>query len=104
MMKTKKKNLKELKELAESTLITLQPRKGYTDKFEVPFVNFEGYTDLFATIEALLKVCVLATQEDQHRPPFVKSPIYNIRLTLELACKLMPFEEGEFLDKAYKLF
>lgn len=41
---------------------------------------------------------------DQHVPPFVKSTPHNIRITLELVSKLIPFEEGEFLDKAYTFF
>jgi len=83
--------MKKLKILAEDTFVTLQPHKQYKNKFEAPSLNFEGYTDLFTTIDALLKVCILATQGDQHVPPFVKSTPHNIRITLELVSKLIPF-------------
>lgn len=95
--------MKKLKIFAEDTLVTQQPHKQYKNKFEATSLNFEGYTDLFTTIDALLKVCILATQEDQHQPPFVKSTPHNICTTLKLVSKLLPFTEVEFLDKDYAL-
>ncbi|RNL86691.1 hypothetical protein ED312_11195 [Sinomicrobium pectinilyticum] len=103
-MKAKKdKSLKKLKTLAKSTLVTLRPHPIYEDRFRAPLLSFKGYTDLFSTIASLINVSILVTQEDCYTPPFVKFPFEDIRRTLELASKLMPFEEGEFLDEVYRL-
>lgn len=64
---------------------------------------FNGYSDLFTTIDALINVCILATQGDNNSQLNSKELELDIRKTLELASSLMPFEEGEFLDDAYKM-
>lgn len=103
-MKSKKIQLKHLRKSARDSLVTLQPSKDTSNKFKASFLYFEGYLDLFTTIESLLNVCILATQGDGFCPPHMKEHERDIRKTLELAAKLLPFEEGEFLDKAYVAF
>lgn len=97
-MKTKKKDLKKLIKSAKYKLDTLRPSDVQKDKFKASYLQFEGYLDLFTTIEALINVSILATQGDSYSPPHIKDHGMDIRRTLELANKLLPFEEGEFLD------
>lgn len=59
--------------------------------------------DLFTTIEALMNVSILATLGDTLCPPHIKQHGKDIHKTLELAQKLLPFDEGEFLDDVNSL-
>ena len=97
-MKTKKKMLKKLINSAKYKFDTLQPSDIQKDKFKAKYLQFEGYLDLFTTIEALINVSILATQGDPYSPPHIKDHGMDIRKALELAKKLLPFDEGEFLD------
>lgn len=97
-MKTKKKDLKRLLKSAKYKLDTLQPSDIQKNKFKATYLQFEGYLDLFSTIESLINVSILATQGDIYCPPHIKDHGKDIRKTLELAQKLLPFDEGEFLD------
>ncbi|QLE00928.1 hypothetical protein HX109_04870 [Galbibacter sp. BG1] len=100
----KKKQINKLQALANDKLNTLQPSNLRKGKYKPTFLEFEGYTDLFITIEALINVSILAAQGDTFSPPRIKDHGMDIRRTLELANSLLPFEEGEFLDESYRLF
>ena len=100
----KKNKIKALEALAKNKLVVLHHSNARKGKFKPSFLQFEGYLDLFTTIESLINVCILASQGDSYCPPRVKDHGSDIRKTLELANQLLPFEEGEFLDEAYKLF
>jgi len=71
-MKSKKTQLKHLRKSARDSLVTLQPARDNSKKFRASFLYFEGYLDLFTTIESLLNVCILATQGDGFCPPHIK--------------------------------
>ena len=100
-MKTKRKELERLVKSAKYKLDTLQPSYIQKGKFKAKYLQFEGYLDLFTTIEALMNVSILATQGDTYWPPHIKDHGRDIRKTLELANRLLPFDEGEFLDNVY---
>tara|TARA_R110000765_G_scaffold63378_7_gene123186 strand:- start:8970 stop:9389 length:420 start_codon:yes stop_codon:yes gene_type:complete len=97
-MKTKKKKLKKLLKSARHQFDTLQPSDIQKNQFKATYLQFEGYLDLFITIEALINVIILATQGDSYSPPHIKNHGRDIRKNLELAKTLLPFDEGEFLD------
>lgn len=100
-MKTKKKHLKRLSNFANHQLTTLCPSNFQGNKFKASFLQFEGYTDLLLTVESLINVCMLASHIDTSTSS--EDHGLDIRKTLELASKLLPFDEGEFLDEAYRL-
>lgn len=102
-MKKNKKLVKKLKKGAYSQLNVLHPSQSRKGKFKPAHVYFKGYSDLFITIDALINVCILATQGDNNYPPHSEEFEFDIRKTLELASSLMPFEEGQFLDEAYQM-
>lgn len=90
--------------MAKGKLNVLYPSNAKKGKFKPTGLYFDGYLDLFTTIESLLNVCILATQGEDHDNINIKQYSLDLCKTLELANKLMPFEEGEFLDKAYEVF
>ncbi|CAH8294181.1 hypothetical protein EV196_108241 [Mariniflexile fucanivorans] len=100
-MKTKKKDLKRLLTLAKYQLVTLKPSNVKKDKFKPTFLQFEGYKDLFITIESLINVCIMASHIENSTIP--EDHGLDIRKTLELANQLLPFDEGEFLDNVNTL-
>src|SRR5690606_24889253 len=97
LMKTNEKLVKKLKEGANSKLNALHPSQSSRDGFNPSYVYFNGYSDLFITIEALINVCIMATRGNS------KEFESDIHKTLELASSLLPIEEGEFLDEAYQM-
>lgn len=103
-MENEKIQLDELRKDVINKLNVLYPSKSKKGKFKPSFVYFNGYSDLFVTIQALINVSILATQGDYNCPPHSKELESDIRKTLELASSLMPFEEGELLDDIYKMF
>ena len=102
-MKKSKKELKKLMESAKYKLEVLEPTNLQKGKFRPSFVLLDGYLDLFDTIEALINVCILATQGEPYSPPHVKQPGEDIRKTLELVTQLLPFEEGDFMDEVNQI-
>tara|TARA_R110002050_G_scaffold109796_1_gene221081 strand:+ start:595 stop:885 length:291 start_codon:yes stop_codon:yes gene_type:complete len=84
-----------------SILFWLKQANVQKGKFQPSFLQFEGYLDLFLTIESLIKVCIMASHMDEDTAG--EDHGLDIRKTLEVASQLLPFEEGEFLDEAYEL-
>ena len=103
LMKKKNKIVTKLKKGVHSKLNVLYPSQSQKGKFKPSFVYFNGYSDLFTTIGALINACILASQGGNNHLPHSKYFELDTRKTLELASSLMPFEEGEFLDEAYKM-
>lgn len=97
----KQKKIAKLESLAKHKLNVLQPSNVIHGKFTPSYLHFDGYSDLLTTIESLINVCVLASHIDNSTAP--EDHGLDIRKTLELANKLLPFEEGEFLDEAFRL-
>lgn len=93
------KELKRFRQLAKHKLTTLQNSDIQKDKFKPAFLQFDGYMDLFSTIESLINVCILAS----HVEGDFNDPGLDIRKTLELANQLLPYDEGELLDEVHAL-
>ncbi|SFG00118.1 hypothetical protein SAMN04488033_11956 [Salegentibacter agarivorans] len=104
MRTEREKSLKALETMAKSKLNTLRPSNSKKNKMKPAFLKFDGYLELFTTIESLLNVCILTSEGDSYRPSKIKCPEESIRKSLELVVQLLPFEEGEFLDEAYRMF
>lgn len=102
-MKAKKRHLKKLKKAAKSSLVALQPVDVRKNSFKASFLEFKGYLDLLTTIEALINVCIMATQGDHYSQSSLKNSGSDIRKALELVRQLLPMEEWQFLDECYNL-
>lgn len=100
-MKKKNKKLRKLQQLATSKLNALRETQG--GNLKPTHLNFKGYWDLLVTIDSLLAVCLLASQNEQYDPAKLV-PKEHIGNCLDLARDLLPFEEGEFLDEARQFF
>ena len=75
-----------------------------SEEYSLAQLRFEGYQDLLLSIRALLNVCILALEhKDFIVTKAVPQPEVDIQTVLELAVQLLPFEEGEFLDKMGEL-
>ena len=104
MRTEREKSINALETMAKSKLNTLRQCNSQNGKMKPAFLKFDGYLELFTTIESLLNVCILATEGDSYSPSKIKCPEESIRKSLELVVQLLPLEEGEFLDEAYRLF
>jgi len=103
-MKTSEKKLKKLKDSARSKLAELGPSHIRKGKFSQTLVLFDGYLDLFDTVDALINLCVLASQAEPYSPSDAEQPGEDIRKTLELlVTQLLPYDEGDFLDGVNQL-
>ena len=88
--------LEKLKKLSAQYFTTLQPTNeanSYTAQFKV--VN---YLELGCLITDLLKLCILALDNDMHNfSKKDKSSSINVSLILETVLNLFPMDEMEFL-------
>lgn len=100
----KRKTLKKLEALAKEHFLILRPHDTYTGRYKVDYLYVNGYQELFFTLRALMNVCVMAleNEDDSTSPPMTQSRLH-IQTVLELASKMMPFEEGELLDSIREL-
>lgn len=95
--------LEQLKGSAREKLSVLQPTGFPKGKFRASTITFDGYLDLFDTLEALINVCLLANLGSQDPPSHIPEPEKDIAITLRLANQLLPYCEGRFLDEVYQL-
>src|SRR5690606_31507946 len=102
-MEKSKKELEKLMESERNKLEALEPSDIQRGKFRPSYVFFDGYLDLFDTIEALINVCALAPQGDPNRPDHVMHPGDQVHKNLKLVTQLLPYDEGEFLDEVNQL-
>ena len=88
--------LEKLKKLSAQYFTSLQPTNeanSYTAQFKV--VN---YLELGCLITDLLKLCILALDNDMHNfSKKDKSSSINVSLILETVLHLLPMDEMEFL-------
>ena len=96
--------LKGLEVLAKEHLQLLKKGTTHTGKFDIAQVQVAGYQELLFTLRSLINVCILALDNVafSNSNPVVE-PDVHIKTVLELAVQLIPFEEGEFLDKITEL-
>ena len=96
--------LKGLEVLAKEHLVKLKRDKTNSEKFKLNHFHVEGYQDLLFTLRALINVCILALDNKEFsNSNKVVEPEVHIQTVLELAVQLIPFEEGELLDKIGEL-
>ena len=101
---TETKTTNELKALIEEHFQLLKPHKTNMGKFSVKNLQVDGYQDLFFTLRSLINVCIMALENRSFsNRPIINEPEVHVQTVLELVVKLIPFEEGEFLDKVEKM-
>lgn len=98
METTETKNLDILKKLAARSFQTLKPAPD-NSKAYIAQVKFSNYVELGGLITDLLKLCILALDEDTNKiaEKNITEPV-NVGLILETVLQLFPLEEMEFLS------
>lgn len=96
-MKDKKKiNLDDLELPIEAYFGSLERQKK---DYSLTRLRVKGYRDLLFKLESLLNVCILALDNpNSGNNQDILEPDEHIQAVLELATKLIPHEEAEFLD------
>jgi hypothetical protein len=98
------KNLETIKRLAGSCLRTLKPA---TDKSGVHTAEIRvyDYYELAAIIRNLLKLCIVALDDDgAELPSTIKNQSIDVGLILGIALQLFPIDEFELLNEIRLLF
>lgn len=95
----KSKKLEDIKKLAFQYFNTLKPvndkKKLYTAQ-----IKFLNYYELGCVINDMLKLCVLALDQDAHKiSESNKNSAINVSLLLETVLQLFPMDEFEFLTE-----
>ncbi|WP_278019562.1 hypothetical protein [Flavobacterium ginsengisoli] len=93
------KNSDKLKKLTSLYFRTLKPVNDQT-KTNVAQISFLNYAELGYAIVDLLKLCILALEQDAHKTSETnKNGAINVSLILETIVELIPLHEFEFLSE-----
>lgn len=97
-MENEIKNLENLKKLTNGFLNTLKSSKDEKELYtaEIKFIN---YYELGALITNLLKLCILAEDQNRNKVSEVHQNEINVSLVLETVLQLFPMDELELLTK-----
>jgi hypothetical protein len=98
------KNLETIKRLTSSCLRTLKPA---TDKsgIHTAEIRVYDYYELAAIIRNLLKLCIVALDDDGAEiPDTIKNQSIDVGLILGIALQLFPIDEFELLNEISILF
>jgi hypothetical protein len=90
------KNLEHLKELTALYFRTLKPTND-NSKMQIAQIKVLNYFELGCLISDLLKLCILALNNDMQNMEKKKSESINISLVLETVLSIFPLDEMEFL-------
>ena len=92
------KTLEHLKRLTALHFQTLKP-VGNKSKAYVAQIKFVNYYDLGCVITDMIKLCILALDEETHKfSEKNKNEVINVSLILETVLQLFPMDEFEFLS------
>jgi len=93
------KNSVQLKKLTSFYFQTLKPTNGKIED-NVAQIKFQSYLELGCVITDMLKLCILALEQDAHKISETnKSQSINVSLILETVLQLIPMNEFEFLSE-----
>lgn len=93
------KNLDHIKKLTSLYFHTLKPSNDQT-KDNVAQIKFQNYLELGCVITDMLKLCILALEQDAYKIPETdKRQSINIGLILETVLQLIPQDEFDFLSE-----
>ncbi|WP_406845506.1 hypothetical protein [Flavobacterium soyae] len=96
-MEKETENLEDLKNLTAGFLNTLKPNSDKKDIYTAE-INFLNYYELGCVITNMLKLCILAIDQETHKVIETdKNSSINVGLILEVAHQLFPMDEFELL-------
>ncbi|KAF2337382.1 hypothetical protein [Flavobacterium ginsenosidimutans] len=93
------KNLDYLRKLTSFYFQTLKPIDAKAEE-NIAQIKFQNYLELGCVITDMLKLCILALEQDAHKISETnKSKSINVGLILETVLQLIPMDEFEFLSE-----
>lgn len=98
-MKTDKiKNLDQLEKLTNLYFRTLKPsdKESETNIAEIKFLN---YFEMGCAVTDLLRLCILALQQEAHKTSSTNKEAIDVSLILEMILQMIPLPEMEFLSE-----
>jgi hypothetical protein len=88
----------QIRELVDRYFNTLKPKEE--TEFGVAQIRMEGYCELSYTIFNLVKLCILALDQEAPRiSRTIKSSSVDVGVVLKIVAQLLPRDEIEFLDE-----
>lgn len=104
MEKNEIETLETIKRLAASRLNTLKP-VGDKSGIHTAEIRVYDYYELAAVIRNLLKLCIVALDQDGAEvPSTIKNQSIDVGLILGIALQLFPIDEFELLNEISTLF
>lgn len=98
------KNLERPKKLADLYFRSLKPVDDKTET-NVAQIKFINYLELGCVITDMLKLCILALEQDAHKISNTnRSQSINVSLILEMVLDMFPLHEFEFLSEINRVF
>ncbi|WP_166919275.1 hypothetical protein [Flavobacterium poyangense] len=93
------KNLENLRKLTTQYFSTLNQTNNKTGG-HITQIKLSDYNELGYTITNMLKLCVLALDQDRHQISEAENDsTINVALVLEIVLQLFPVDEFEFLSE-----
>ncbi|MBF4518467.1 hypothetical protein IRZ71_19090 [Flavobacterium sp. ANB] len=96
MVENETKNLENLRKLTARYFNTLNPSNDKTGTYTAQ-IKFANYFELGCVITNMIKLCILAVDQDSHKISDKNSSI-NVSLILEMILEMFPMNEFELLS------
>ncbi|MBS7256021.1 hypothetical protein [Flavobacterium branchiicola] len=90
------KNLDRLKELTALYFTMLKPAEDNSQK-QIAQIKVLNYFELGCLITDMIKLCILALDNDMHNVQEKKKDSIDVSLVLETVLSIFPLDEMEFL-------
>lgn len=92
------KNLEKLKRLTSLYFKTLKPTNDQS-KTNIAELNFMNYSELGYVIVDMLRLCILALNQEANKISQTNKNAIDVALILEIIVQLIPLNEMEFLSE-----
>ncbi len=92
------KNLDHLKKLTSLYFRTLKPLNDKT-QMNAAQIKFLNYAEMGCVITDMLKLCILALNQNAHQVSGTYKSAIDVALILETVLQLIPTDEFEFLSE-----
>lgn len=97
------KNLDNLRKLTSRYLNTLKPSNDKTGSYTAQ-IKFQSHFELGCVIADMLKLCILALDNDAHKISDTNKNSINVSLILETVLEMFPMDEFELLSYISEIF
>lgn len=92
------KNLDQLEKLTNLYFRTLKPSDD-KDENNIAEIKFLNYFEMGCAVTDLLRLCILALNQEAHKTSSTNKEAIDVALILEMALQMIPLPEMEFLSE-----